>query len=282
MTRTQMDPLLEPHVENDPLVGSLAEAPGKAWGWVLAYGVLLLLIALIVIANPLVAGMATGLLIGVVLVIYGIAAVASGWTSLSRRARWVEVLLGLLAVAAGVFAIFNPVAGALSLVWAIGAWLVASGVFQIAFALKAQHDRGWRLFLGALDVVLGLVLLFANPATGLAFLAVMEVLWERSPLTAAEVCEQVCEPRGWSLATVKTLLSRLVAKQALATEPEGKRFLYSPRVARDSYVGSESRRLVDRLFGGRAAPLFAHLAESDALTEDDIAEIEALLKELKS
>jgi len=112
--------------------------------------------------------------------------------------------------------------------------------------------------------------------------AVMEVLWERSPLTAAEVCEQVCAPRGWSLATVKTLLSRLVAKQALATEPDGKRFLYSPRVARESYVGSESRRLVDRLFGGRAAPLFAHLAESDALTQDDIAEIEALLKELKS
>ncbi|MGO4167912.1 BlaI/MecI/CopY family transcriptional regulator [Novosphingobium sp. YAF33] len=112
--------------------------------------------------------------------------------------------------------------------------------------------------------------------------AVMEVLWQRSPLTAAEVCEQVCTPRGWSLATVKTLLSRLVAKQALATEPDGKRFLYSPRVARESYVGSESRRLVDRLFGGRAAPLFAYLAESDALTEDDIAEIEALLKELKS
>lgn len=173
MTRTQMDPLLEPHVENDPLVGSLAEAPGKAWGWVLAYGVLLLLIALVVIANPLVAGVATGLLIGVVLVIYGIAAVASGWTSLSRRARWVEVLLGMLALVAGVFAILNPVAGALSLVWAIGAWLAVSGVFQIAFALKTQHDRGWRLFLGALDVVLGLVLLFANPATGLAFLAVI-------------------------------------------------------------------------------------------------------------
>lgn len=111
--------------------------------------------------------------------------------------------------------------------------------------------------------------------------AVMEVLWDRSPLTAAEVCESVCEPRGWSMATVKTLLSRLVAKQALETEPDGKRFLYTPRIARESYVGSESRRLVDRLFGGRAAPLFAHLAESDGLSDDDIAEIEALLKALK-
>ncbi|EJL23777.1 BlaI/MecI/CopY family transcriptional regulator [Novosphingobium sp. AP12] len=112
--------------------------------------------------------------------------------------------------------------------------------------------------------------------------AVMEALWQRSPLTAQEVCEEVCGPRGWSLATVKTLLSRLVVKQAVETEPDGKRFLYSPLMERSDYVGTESRRLVDRLFGGRAAPLFAHLAQSEALTEDDIVEIEALLKELKS
>jgi len=111
--------------------------------------------------------------------------------------------------------------------------------------------------------------------------AVMEVLWHKSPLTAAEVCERVCGERDWSLATVKTLLSRLVAKNALATKPDGKRFLYSPAMARADYVGTERRRLVDRLFGGRAAPLFAHLAQSESLTSDDIAEIEALLQELK-
>lgn len=112
--------------------------------------------------------------------------------------------------------------------------------------------------------------------------AVMEALWEQAPLTASEVCEKVCDARGWSLATVKTLLSRLVAKQAVDTEPDGKRFLYTPRMAREAYVGTESRRLVDRLFGGRAAPLFAHLAQAEALTADDIAEIETLLQELKS
>jgi BlaI family penicillinase repressor len=111
--------------------------------------------------------------------------------------------------------------------------------------------------------------------------AVMEALWRRAPQSAAEVCEAVCGPRGWSMPTVKTLLSRLVAKGVLATEPDGRRFLYSPLIARNAYVGTESRRLVDRLFGGRAAPLFAHLAENEALTEEDIAEIERLLAELK-
>ncbi len=111
--------------------------------------------------------------------------------------------------------------------------------------------------------------------------AVMEALWRQSPRTAAEVCDEVCEQRGWSLATVKTLLSRLVTKEAIAAEPDGRRFLYSPLVERAEYVGGESRRLVDRLFGGRAAPLFAHLAEQEALSDDDIAAIEKLLKELR-
>jgi BlaI family transcriptional regulator, penicillinase repressor len=111
--------------------------------------------------------------------------------------------------------------------------------------------------------------------------AVMEALWHRAPQTAAEVCDAVCDARGWSVPTVKTLLSRLVAKGALATEPDGRRFLYTPLIARAAYVGGESRRLVDRLFGGRAAPLFAHLAEAEALSDDDIAEIERLLRELK-
>lgn len=114
-----------------------------------------------------------------------------------------------------------------------------------------------------------------------AELAVMDVLWERPRRTAAEVCEEVCAARGWSLATVKTLLSRLVQKGALASEPDGRRFLYTPTIARAAYVGGESRRLLDRLFGGSAASLVAHLAETEALSEDDLAEIEALLKELR-
>ena len=111
--------------------------------------------------------------------------------------------------------------------------------------------------------------------------AVMEALWDENPISAADVCERVCKTRDWSMPTVKTLLGRLVAKGVVATEPDGRRFLYTPLIARSDYVGSESRRLVERLFGGRAAPLFAHLAENEALTEDDLSEIEALLKELR-
>jgi len=116
-----------------------------------------------------------------------------------------------------------------------------------------------------------------------AELDVMEALWAAGqPLTAAEVAERIDDNRGWSLATVKTMLSRLAAKGAITHREDGRRFLYSPSIVREAYVGNESRRFVERLFGGRLSPLVARLAEEDALDEDDIAAIEALLKELKS
>jgi len=112
--------------------------------------------------------------------------------------------------------------------------------------------------------------------------SVMEVLWDESPLTAAEVADRVPAARGWTLATVKTMLSRLLAKGALAHEQEGRRYLYRPAIRRADYVAEESGRLIDRMFGGRLTPLVAQLAARDRLSPADIEEIEALLKALKS
>ena len=112
--------------------------------------------------------------------------------------------------------------------------------------------------------------------------AVIMVLWEQSPLTAQDVIERVPVERGWSANTVKTLLARLVAKGAVAFDADGRRYLYRPLIARGDYAAGESRRLIDRLFGGKLTPLVAHLAERNALSAEEIAEIEALLKDLKA
>ena len=111
--------------------------------------------------------------------------------------------------------------------------------------------------------------------------ALMEVLWTSAPLSAADVAARTDPSRGWSIQTVKTMLSRLLAKGALAHEEDGRRFLYRPMLDRDEFVARESERLLDRMFGGRLTPLVAHLAERNLLDSKDIAEIEALLKELK-
>ncbi len=111
---------------------------------------------------------------------------------------------------------------------------------------------------------------------------VMEVLWDEAPLAASDVADRVGPERGWSVRTVKTLLSRLLAKGAIIHQEDGRRYLYRPAIARDDFVERESEKLLDRMFGGRVTPLVAHLAERNRLSPEDIEEIEALLKELKS
>lgn len=111
--------------------------------------------------------------------------------------------------------------------------------------------------------------------------AVIELLWREEPLTATDLSERLGRERGWSLSTVKTLLARLVAKGAVTHQEDGRRFLYRAAVLREDFVASRSRRLLDDLFGGKAAPLIAHLARQDALSAEDVEEIEALLKALK-
>ncbi len=114
-----------------------------------------------------------------------------------------------------------------------------------------------------------------------AELQLLAALWERAPQSATDLGENVGRANGWTLATVKTLIARLVQKGAVAAEADGRRFLYSPLLDRDAVVAQESERLVDRLLGGRVSPLVAHLAAREALSDDDIAEIEDIIRRLK-
>lgn len=111
---------------------------------------------------------------------------------------------------------------------------------------------------------------------------VLSALWDKAPQTAADLTQRIGKINGWTQATVKTLLARLVQKGAVTAEADGRRYLYRPAIERAEAVGEESQRFVDRLFGGRVSPMIAHLAEREALTDADIAEIEALLRKLKS
>jgi predicted transcriptional regulator len=107
---------------------------------------------------------------------------------------------------------------------------------------------------------------------------VMEVLWQRSPQGADEVLAALAGAQDWREATVKTLLNRLLKKGAISAEAEGRRYRYSPVLTREAWLTQTSRGLLDRLFGGRVAPLVAHFGEQKALTRKDIEELRALLE----
>lgn len=110
--------------------------------------------------------------------------------------------------------------------------------------------------------------------------AVMDVLWRNHPLAAEDVMAALSVSRDWQEATVKTLLNRLLRKGAIRAEKEGRRYFYTPVLERDDWVLGESEGLLERLFGGRVAPLVAHFSAHRKLSRKDIAELRRLLEEL--
>lgn len=110
---------------------------------------------------------------------------------------------------------------------------------------------------------------------------VMEVLWRRNPLAADEIAAALTNERDWREATVKTLINRLLKKGALTAQPDGRRYLYTPAINRDVWLRSQSTGLLDRLFGGKVAPLVAHFSEHRKLTRDDIAELKRIVAKLE-
>lgn len=109
---------------------------------------------------------------------------------------------------------------------------------------------------------------------------VMEVLWKKIPMGADEVVIALSEHTDWAEPTVKTLLNRLLNKGAIQAEKEGRRYLYSPVLAREAWIGQQSEGMLERLFGGRVAPLVAHFSERGKLSAADIAELKRLVREL--
>ena len=79
---------------------------------------------------------------------------------------------------------------------------------------------------------------------------VLAALWRLGPLTPTRLVEAVKSRREWGEATVKTLLGRLMRKQAIRSERDDGRLLYHPLVTREMYVRAEIQALADRLFDG--------------------------------
>jgi predicted transcriptional regulator len=109
---------------------------------------------------------------------------------------------------------------------------------------------------------------------------VMEALWRRGPLTADEIIAEVAAPEQWGEATVKTLVNRLLKKNAIRSAREAGRHRYEAVLQRADYVQAESQGLLDRLFGGQLAPLVSHFAEHRALSPEDVARLKRLIEEL--
>ena len=106
---------------------------------------------------------------------------------------------------------------------------------------------------------------------------VMKVVWDQEPVAASDVADRLAAERQWHPQTVKTMLTRLVGKGALAYKAEGKRYLYRSRISRDACVRSESRSFLSRVFDGSVTPAVVHLLTHSKLSDDELKQLRRIL-----
>ncbi|MEO1770166.1 CopY/TcrY family copper transport repressor [Candidatus Enterococcus ferrettii] len=106
---------------------------------------------------------------------------------------------------------------------------------------------------------------------------IMRVVWTLQSATAQEIIEVLGESKDWKPATIKTLLGRLVKKEALRTEQEGKKYIYHPNVSEAETVQSATENLFSHICAKRIGHTIGELIEQADLTEKDIAFIQQQL-----
>jgi predicted transcriptional regulator len=111
---------------------------------------------------------------------------------------------------------------------------------------------------------------------------VMDALWDESPLTAEDVIERVAETNDWSDMTVRTLLNRLMKKEAIAADRIERKYHYKPLVNREDFLDAESQAFLGRLFDGKLASFVSHFSSGRELDAQDIAALKKLIEDAEN
>lgn len=115
-----------------------------------------------------------------------------------------------------------------------------------------------------------------------AELEIMKVIWHNEcPISTSEVKRIIDEESsaGKTVQTVQTLLNRLIAKDYIKKDRRGKEYIYTPLVSEKNYVEFESDRFLKKMHGNSVTNLMRALFDSRNISDEDIAELEAMFKE---
>ena len=106
---------------------------------------------------------------------------------------------------------------------------------------------------------------------------VMEVLWQKSPLSSIDVAEHLIG-QGWNEKTVRTFLNRLVKKQVVGYKKSGRQYLYSPLVERGAFLSEQSTGFLERVFKGDMKELLTTFVQNKKLSQQELDHLKELLE----
>jgi len=113
-------------------------------------------------------------------------------------------------------------------------------------------------------------------------LEILKQLWEKSPLTAREIHNQLEDVLCWSYSSTRKTLERMQTKAFIAGSSEGNKIRYTPLADKVITLAAFAQDFAQRIFELKSPLPVAMFADSQLIDEHDIKQLEQLLKKLQA
>lgn len=107
---------------------------------------------------------------------------------------------------------------------------------------------------------------------------VMNCLWEKSHLSLMQLVPLLKESAGWSKSTSATMVRRMIEKDLIGYEENGKTKYFFPKVKKQDVVVQETRDFLQRIYDGSVGMMMSALVRQNDLSQEDILELQEILK----
>jgi uncharacterized membrane protein HdeD (DUF308 family) len=140
----------------------------RTWGWLLALGILLIVLGIIALIDSVSVSLISMLFFGWVLVIAGIIEAIQAFRHRHAGRHMFHVLNAVLAIVVGAMLLLHPVAGLLIVTLLLAIYFTVAGVFRIAAAASTRVPGwGWSLMNGIITLILGILIWAHWPVSSL-------------------------------------------------------------------------------------------------------------------
>jgi BlaI family transcriptional regulator, penicillinase repressor len=110
---------------------------------------------------------------------------------------------------------------------------------------------------------------------------IMKVIWDRNPITANEIVDELSPKTDWSPKTVKTMLNRLLKKAALDFLTKGRVYHYIPLVTEEQCLETATDSFLSRFFDGSLNPMVSYHFKREKLTPEEIRELKEIVSRME-
>src|SRR5689334_4291110 len=156
-----------PSASDPTLSASLRRSIHEHWGLFLAEGIILVILGLAAIVVPPIAGLATTIFIGWMLLIGGVVGLVSTFWGRRLPGYLWSLLSALVAVFAGAILLWYPVQGLVTLTYVLIAYFIVDGILSIILAVEHRRELSgrweWMIFSGIIDLILAAIIIAGLP-----------------------------------------------------------------------------------------------------------------------